>query len=148
MGVALKGKGLVEGGPTRFHQLLVLPVEWVQIVLGRWVSVVQYRRPAMAALSRCWSYTRKGQDRRRWWPIVKEELCTLLCLMPLLQFDLRMQFSEAVTVSDASPSGGAVAAVFNGIGGAFRGYDLAGVRPAGFIFIEWDKVLCPSDVLP
>ena len=99
--------------------------------------------------------------------------------MPLLQFDLRMQFSEAVTVSDASQSGGAVAvaqdltragqslcqrasrpfmepeetnllviSVFNGIGGAFRGYDLAGVRPAGFIFIEWDKVLCPSDVLP
>ena len=32
-----------------------------------------------------------------------------------------------------------VISVFNGIGGAFRGYDLAGVRPSGLISIECDK---------
>ena len=181
LGVALNGKeSLVGGGPVRFHHLLVVTllllgekcpkVKCVQIVLGRWIFVLQYRRPAMATLSRCWAYTRKGQDRRRWWPIVKDELCTLLCLTPLLQFDLRMAFSELATASDASHYGGAVAvsqdltragrsllgraanpmmepiaaqllviSAFNGIGGAFRGYDLSGVRPSGLISIEWDK---------
>ena len=181
LGVALNGKeGLVGGGPQRFHHLLVVTllllgeqrpkVKWVQIVLGRWVFVLQYRRPAMATLSRCWNYARRGEDRRRWWPIVKEELATLLCITPLLHFDLKMKFSDVVTVSDASHYGGAVAvaqglsraghslcqrasnanmepepadllviSVFNGIGGAFRGYDLAGVRPMGMISIEWDK---------
>eukprot|EP00435_Cladocopium_sp_Y103_P072813 s379_g41.t1 len=180
LGVALNGKeGLVGGGPVRFHQLLVITllllgekcpkVRWVQIVLGRWIFVLQYRRPAMAALSRCWNFTRQGQDRRRWWPVVRDELCTLLCLVPLLQFDLCMRFSETVTCSDASHYGGAVAvarglsragqslcarassvqmepcevpllviSAFNGIGGSFRGFDLAGVRPCGLISIEWD----------
>ena len=139
-------------------------------MLGRWIFILQYRRPAMATLSRCWNYMRKGQDRRRWWPVVREEMSTLLCLTPLLQFDLRMEFSDVVTCSDASHHGGAVAAalglsragrllcqraesvamephaadllvvsVFNGIGGAFRGYDIAGVRPQGLVAIEWDK---------
>ena len=181
LGVALNGKeGLVGGGPQRFHQLLAVTllllgernpkVKWVQIVLGRWIFILQYRRPAMATLSRCWNYMRKGQDRRRWWPVVREEMSTLLCLTPLLQFDLRMEFSDVVTCSDASHHGGAVAAalglsragrllcqraesvamephaadllvvsVFNGIGGAFRGYDIAGVRPQGLVAIEWDK---------
>ena len=30
-----------------------------------------------------------------------------------------------------------VISAFNGIGGAFRGFDLAGVKPAGLIAIEW-----------
>ena len=32
-----------------------------------------------------------------------------------------------------------VVSAFNGIGGAFRGYDLAGVKPQGLIAIEWDR---------
>ena len=91
LGVALNGKeGLVGGGHLRFHQLLVVTllllgqtcpkVKWVKIVLGRWIFVLQYRRPAMAVLSRCWNYARKGEDRRRWWPTVREELSMLLLL--------------------------------------------------------------------
>ena len=90
-------------------------------------------------------------------------------LAPLLQADLRMEFSSLVCL-DASESGGAVAisnvlsaagadltnrlrrpelepidaellviSAFNGIGGAFRAYDLQGVRPAHIIAIEIDK---------
>ena len=91
LGVALNGtEGLVGGGPTRFHQLLIVTlmllgqrnpkVKWVQIVLGRWIFVLQYRRPAMAILSRCWNYIRKDQDRRRWWPVVQHELSMLICM--------------------------------------------------------------------
>ena len=32
-----------------------------------------------------------------------------------------------------------VISAFNGIGGAFRGYDLAGLKPQGLIAIEWDR---------
>ena len=181
LGVQLHSEqGLVGGDALRFQKLLGatmmllqqrLPkVRWVQVVLGRWIFVLQYRRSAMAVLSRCWNYTKAGQDRRRWWPVVKEELTTLLCLAPLLHSDVRTSFNPLVTCSDASHFGGAVAvsegttcagaeaalrlqdltlepvccpllviSAFNGIGGAFRGYDLAGVKPAGLIAIEWDK---------
>ena len=181
LGVNINGDaGLVGGSPERLHKLVVatlmllgqtLPrVKWVQILLGRWIFVLQFRRPAMAALSKCWNYVKKGQDRRRWWPVVQQELSTLLCLLPLLHTDLRVSFSDTTTCSDASHFGGAVASAvsltgagsqlthrlqsrelepiqanllvvsaFNGIGGAFRGYDLAGVRPAALISIEWDR---------
>ena len=181
LGVHLNGEqGLVGAGPQRLHRLLVatlmllgerLPkIKWVQIVLGRWVFALQFRRPAMAILSQSWNYGRKGQDRRRWWPIVKQELGLLVCLVPLLQTDLRAGYSPVVTCSDASHFGGAVGtavsltcaggqltrvlqdralearevellvvSAFNGIGGAFRGYDLAGVKPRGLIAIEWSK---------
>ena len=171
--------GLAGGGPERFHKLLAVTVmlldqalpkvKWVQVVLGRWIFVLQYRRPAMSILSKCWNYTHKN-DRRKWWPEVRRELTLLLFLTPLLHADLRTTYSPLVTCSDASHYGGAVAAsvaldsagaqlcqrmsnpcnepvaapllvvsAFNGIGGSFRGYDLSGVRPQGLISIEWDK---------
>ena len=172
--------GLVGGSGPRIHKLLVatlmllgqnLPkIKWVQIILGRWVFVLQYRRPAMSVLSQSWNYVKHGQDRRRWWPVVQKELSMLVCLVPLLHSDVRMPFSPLVSCSDASHFGGAVAvaealgsaghqltrrltesgmepinapvlviSAFNGIGGAFRGYDLAGIKPAGLIAIEWDR---------
>eukprot|EP00435_Cladocopium_sp_Y103_P016708 s1499_g4.t1 len=181
LGVNIQGDlGLLGGGPQRLHKLLCatlillghnLPkVKWVQIILGRWIFVLQYRRPAMAILSQSWNYTKAGQDRRRWWPVVQRELSMLVCLTPLLHADLRMSFSPLVSCSDASHFGGAVAvaeslgsagqqlahrlgnnssepiqaallviSAFNGIGGTFRGYDLAGIKPAGLIAIEWDR---------
>ena len=183
LGVNLNGTaGLVGAGPERIHQLLMMTVvllqlhcpkpKWVQIILGRWIFVLQFRRPLMSVLSRSWSYVKAGQDRRRWWPTVQRELALLVSLVPLVHSDLRMGFNNVVTCSDASHygNGGAVAAssqlegsgeqvrvqasdpgkgpkeatllvvsAFHGIGGAFRGYDLAGIRPMGLIAIEWDK---------
>ena len=181
LGVELNGvAGLVGCGPERIHKLLVATIlllwerqpkaRWVQVILGRWIFALQYRRPAMAVLSRCWNFLKKDQDKRRWWPVVQAELSTLIALVPLLHTDLRCSFNEEVTVSDASGWGGAVGvsqslssagldlcsrlsepafepvdaqllviSAFNGIGGAFRGYDLAGIRPAGLITIECDK---------
>ena len=180
LGVSVQGKqGWIGGSPERFHKLISAtmtllahknpPCKWVQIVLGRWVFVLQYRRPGMSVLSNSWNYMKKSQDRRRWWPVVQEELAQLVCLVPLLQCDLTAQFEELVTCSDASESGGAVAisrgltkagrelqvrlqdtcaeairadvlviSAFNGIGGGFRGFDLVGIKPLGYISIEID----------
>ena len=120
LGVRIDGdSGLVGAAPERFLKLIAVtvilvghrlpPVKWVQIVLGRWIFALQFRRPAMAVLSQSWQYIKAGQDRRRWWPAVRRELCLLLCLVPLLQSDMKQEFSSTVTCSDASEYGGAVA---------------------------------------
>ena len=86
----------------------------VQIALGRWIFVLQFRRAAMGCLSRCW------ESREQWQPtpgqkaILFGELWTVSCLAPLLQTDLMMEYDDKVTCSDASETGGAVA-VANGL---------------------------------
>ena len=144
-------------------------IKMVQIILGRWIFILQYRRPVMSVLSRSWDFIRPGAERWKAWRTVQNELSLLIAMVPLLQFDLRTQFSPLVTVSDASESGGAVGvstsltvsgkelqarissplsdpvesgilviSAFNGMGGCFRAYDLAGVRPLAMIAIEID----------
>ena len=94
----------------------------------------------------------------------------LLCLGPILQTDMRSDYDDVVTCSDASEQGGAAAmsrqvswsgrtlvnslrdptsgaiecpiivvSAFNGIGGAFRIYDVLGVKPMARISIEIHK---------
>lgn len=123
----------------------------------------------MAVLSRSWDYVSDPRNRWKSWSRVCEELTLLFGLVPLLQFDLRLEFSNLVSCADASETGGAVAisrslsesgqeletriqspgadplkcpilviSAFNGIGGAFRAYDLAGVFPSAIIAIEID----------
>ena len=177
LGVHIGGKtGLMGASSERLAKLAVVTLKlletrmpktkWVQIVLGRWIFALQFRRPAMAVLAQCWKFAMPGEDKRRWWPTVRRELSRLLAIIPLLQMDLRMPFASEVTCSDASEFGGAMAvstgltqsgkelaqrlqlpcaaeilviSAFNGVGGAFRAYDLAGVRPMGLISIEIDK---------
>ena len=103
-------------------------LKMVQIILGRWIFILQYRRPAMSVLSRSWDFIRPKVDRWKAWKTVQRELSLLIALTPLLQFDLRSTFSPLVTVSDA----------FNGMGGCFRAYDLAGIRPLAMVGIEID----------
>ena len=145
------------------------PIRTVQVVLGRWIFILQYRRPAMAVLSRSWDYINSKGRKLGTWKTLCAELVRLMCLSPLLQFDLKCPFSDLVTCSDASEKGGAAAAstgltgpgreletrlssssldplsvellvvsAFNGIGGCFRAYDLAGVRPCALVSIEID----------
>lgn len=149
-------------GPPKVKQL--------QIILGRWIFILQYRRVAMSVLSRSWDYMCHPRKRKNLWKLVCSELSHLVCLVPLLQFDLLTGFNPVVTCSDASETGGAVAiatglshagselasrisqpsyeplhaellvvSCFNGLGGAFRAYDLVGVRAVGLISIEIDK---------
>ena len=180
LGVRLNGDcGLIGASPQRVLNLVVVTLlllekkepkrRWVQVVLGRWVFILQFKRQGMAILSRCWQYLRAGEDKRRWWPVVQKELASLILLAPLLQTDMFTSFDGLATCSDASESGGAVAvssglrtsgmdianrlrdgatspvfapilvlSLFNGIGGAFRCFDIAGIQPHALVSVECD----------
>ena len=81
----------------------------VQIVLGRWIFILQFRRAAMGCLSRCWESLEGWQPSPKLRQCLFEELWTVMCLSPLLQMDLEMEYDDQVTCSDASETGGAVA---------------------------------------
>ena len=141
----------------------------VQIVLGRWVFAMQFRRPGMAIFSEAWELVHSRYTQKRVLKL-KQELWLALCLLPLLHSKLDALPSNQVTCSDASLSGGAVAvslketaqgqdlkgrladpatnpvqvpilviSLFNGIGGAFRAYDIAGVTPLALVAVECHK---------
>ena len=180
LGVRSTGdQGLVGASPLRVRKLIVVTLlllqrkfpkrRWAQVILGRWIFVLQFKRQGMAVLSRCWQYIRTTEDKRRWWPVVQKELATLVLLSPLLQTDIFTTFHPLATCSDASETGGAVAvsegltmagqdvanrlreratsptlapilvlSLFNGIGGAFRCFDLAGIEPLALVSVECD----------
>ena len=92
---------LLARGPPKVKQL--------QIVLGRWIFILQYRRVAMSILSQSWDYLTQFNQRRSRWRKVCSELSHLVIMIPLLQFDLLTTFNPVVTCSDASEHGGAVA---------------------------------------
>ena len=138
----------------------------VQIVVGRWVHVFQFRRPAMSCLSEVWACVSKAgfqwDTQRR----AKQELLNCVALAPLLHTFLGAPPVDLITASDASNKGGAVGiarslsnegmnfvdhcfsetcpvpipvlvvSLFNGIGGAFRCYDILGLVPAGMIAFD------------
>ncbi len=174
LGAAFHGEQRVMGVTEERVLKLIQATLWIvakprmskkllQIVVGRWVHVFQFRRPAMGCLSTVWRYiTRTGHQ----WDIqraAKQELLNCVALVPLLHTFLGAPPADLITASDASSKGGAVGiartlteegqnfvdhslselgpvpipvlviSLFNGIGGAFRCYDVLGVVPAGLI---------------
>eukprot|EP00438_Fugacium_kawagutii_P036840 Skav204450 [mRNA] locus=scaffold1298:250701:254168:+ [translate_table: standard] len=144
--------------------------KWVQIVAGRWVHALTFRRAGMVFLEEVWRFI--AADKTSLWleQKVKAELwgCCLGAL--LLHSNLRAPLSKVTTCSDASTTGGAVGlakeltkegqeftrmdlhpsasprsipvlvlSLFNGIGCAFRCYDLCGVLPQVGIAYELSK---------
>ena len=178
LGVRVDGKnGLLGASPERVYKTILaflyvlsrtqFSKKEMQIVLGRWVFTLQYRRAAMGMLSRSWQTIEHQWPTAALWRVVEQELWGLICLGPLLQCDLTASYDGEVTVSDASESGGACAvatsltwsgrslvgmksdarlaplripvlilSLFNGIGGAFRLYDVLGLLPAGRISVD------------
>eukprot|EP00435_Cladocopium_sp_Y103_P046259 s2759_g13.t1 len=138
-----------------------------QIILGRWIFVLQFRRAAMGVLSKSWQVLECKWPSAGQLATLKAELLSLVCLGPILQTDLSTPFDGEVTCSDASETGGAAAcsdtltwsgrslvslrndlrlravdcpiliiSCFNGIGGAFRLYDILGISPSGRIAVD------------
>ena len=178
LGVRLDGsEGLLGGSPERLFKTclatihLLLRKGWsqkeAQVVLGRWVFILQFRRPAMCILARSWDAISRAWPTGGEQEILRREITRLMCLTPLLQTDLRCPYDDQVTCSDASETGGAAAiatgltwsgrslttslqnlslrpikkrllvlSLFNGIGGAFRIYDVLGIEPEGRIGVE------------
>ena len=142
----------------------------VQILAGRWVFILQFRRPGMAMLNDTWKFI-SGKS-----PItaalrlkVKQEFMNLVFGSCLWHCNLGAAVSNKMVATDASEHGGAVGyaeelttvgqnflemstlsekdcldstipvmvlSLFNGIGGAFRCYDVLGLLPVIRIAVE------------
>ena len=181
LGAFIDGKKLSIGGsPERFLRLAHatfwtlhqkhLSKKVVQVILGRWVHVMQFRRPSMSLINIAWDFVSKKTMSDRRIDDVRRELFSCVAAIPLLHTFLGSQISRVITASDASTKGGAVGiahdltsvgvdytngaianqmtqsdipvlviSLFNGIGGAFRAYDILGVRPKGLISFDTHK---------
>ena len=141
----------------------------VQVVAGRWVHVFQFRRPSMALLSEVWQLVTNKGTSRELEDKVRRELFACMCSLPLLNTYLGAEVVDVMTASDASSWGGAVGiareltdegkdfvhhsiderrprkipvlviSLFNGIGGAFRVYDLLGLIPSALVAFDVHK---------
>ena len=163
--------------------------KWIQVLAGRWVHILAFRRPGMVVFDMLWTFVSKKKCGAKVENVVRSELfhCCLLALV--LRGDLRAGISDVTTASDASEGGGAVGfsrelseegtafasidrsihgmvpqipvmviSLFNGIGCAFRCYDLVGVCPQVAISFEinsaanrvtsrrWPNVVIEKDV--
>lgn len=120
VGVRLDGvKGLLGASPARtlrtiwasiyLFQRGVWSKREAQVVLGRWVFLLQFRRAAMGSLSNCWRAIERKWPSKLDIETLYRELWVLCGLAPLLQTDLEAKYDGMVTVSDASETGGAAA---------------------------------------
>eukprot|EP00438_Fugacium_kawagutii_P030575 Skav232830 [mRNA] locus=scaffold2600:52216:56365:+ [translate_table: standard] len=147
----------------------VLSKKSLQVVMGRWIFILQFRRPAMSHFEIVWEFIsgkRKGPQAEE---KVREELLGCLFGMMLYHTFLGAKFENQITCSDASGTGGAIAiseelssqgvsflvsqepryqpvkvpivvvSLFNGVGGVFRCFDLAGLQVVGAISVENHK---------
>eukprot|EP00435_Cladocopium_sp_Y103_P061097 s163_g22.t1 len=147
-----------------------LKKKWVQVIAGRWVHCMSFRRPFMSFLDVTWAYI-GGQCRGELVEAkVRSELLNCCCGCLLCHTNLRAKVSEVTTASDASSTGGAVGksvelspsgmqfaaadraglaeglrvplmvlSLFNGVGCAFRCYDLCGIHPMVSLAYETSK---------
>ena len=85
----------------------------LQVLGGRWIRVMQFRRATMGILNYFWKWLARCHDdcrpNRGCLPsAVKEELIMCMTITPLLFADLRLTVDPEVSVSDASNNGGAL----------------------------------------
>lgn len=80
----------------------------IQVIAGRWIHVMQFRRPSMAILDKVWEFTGKGNTSAGIQQAVRRELFQCLLVVPLLHAHFGSAISPVMTASDASGKGGAV----------------------------------------
>lgn len=143
--------------------------KWVQVLAGRWMHCMAFRRPVMVLLDVTWGFIAGQASGFAVEAKTRGELFGCCTLAMLMHTNLRAQVTEVTTASDASSTGGAVGkataltrsgtefvatdlsghgvprripvlllSLFNGIGCAFRCYDLCGVFPMVAISYELD----------
>ena len=118
-----------------------VPTKWVQILLGKYVHIVQFRRPLFSLVDISWDRINNFHAGGPLMPGEVDEWFTLMCTLPLAYTDLRARLLSKVTCSDASPTGGGLCistgvsplgqlgCFIRGIGDSFE--------EANFITIEW-----------
>ena len=97
--------------------------KWVQVVAGRWVHCMSFRRPTMTCLDVTWSYVAGKVGGPAAEARVRAELFGCCCIALLMHGNLKAGPSQVTTASDASSTGGAV--------GKSDGLTLAGSQFAG-----------------
>ena len=85
-----------------------LKKKWVQVIAGRWVHVMSFRRPGMVMLDEVWKFISGKVTSVEIEARVRSELWGCCCGALLLHANLRAQISSTTTASDASSTGGAV----------------------------------------
>ena len=119
LGAMLSGPaGVIGPSPLRLLKLIQstlvmlskprLRKKWLQVLAGRWVHVMSFRRPCMICLDETWRYISGTGQGNLVEARVRSELlgCCMGCL--LVHTNLRAAISEVTTASDASSTGGAV----------------------------------------
>eukprot|EP00435_Cladocopium_sp_Y103_P031282 s1676_g7.t2 len=119
LGARIAGaQGFIGAGPERLLKLIQstlvvigkpqLKRKWVQVIAGRWVHCMSFRRPSMTMLDTTWQFI-SGQVSG---PTVETKTRSELfgcCLVALLiHTNLRAGISSTTTASDASATGGAI----------------------------------------
>ena len=181
LGALVEGRlGFLGGSPKRFCKLVqatlgilcqpTLSRKQAQIVAGRWVHVLQFRRPGMGFLDHVWKFINSSSDPAGLALKTKREFFMVMSAIPLLHTSMAADVNDMFWCSDASEKGGAVAfanelssvgkdflmsarlssrclgtapilvvALFSGIGGTFRIYDLLDIIPQGAIAVDIHK---------
>ena len=141
----------------------------LQIILGRWVFILQFRRAGMSHFEEAWRVIAEKRVTKKVWSEMKLELLLMVFGSLLCHTWLGAKIDNAITCSDASMSGGAVAVseeltsygnqylqhleapyrplkipvvlltLFNGIGGSCRSYDVAGLKVQNIIAVDIHK---------
>ncbi|CAK0844516.1 unnamed protein product, partial [Prorocentrum cordatum] len=81
---------------------------WLQVLAGRWVRAMMFRRKTMSAFDHPWRAVVRRKGERRLPSPVFREILIALGLLPFMRCDLRSPVSGVMTVSDASEQWGAV----------------------------------------
>ena len=80
----------------------------VQVIIGRWVHVLQFRRPLMGILTHVWKFISTTHPSPAVILATRQELWKLTLLTPLMHTFLGATVDDCTTASDASLKGGAV----------------------------------------
>ena len=141
----------------------------LQMLMGRWTFCMQFRRPFMSHFQATWEVLSRDRPRKAASDLCRDELVFAMYGSCLMHTWLGMKIDDQVMCSDASLSGGAVAiakklepegraflfsqqpseraipipvlliSLFNGISGARRSYDVAGVEPRATVCVDMHK---------
>ena len=177
LGAHMGGDGMWIGASSVRLQKLIKATLWfldqkgmsrkrLQMIMGRWVFAMQFRRPFMSNFHRIWENVGRKKFSAGAFRAGRLELIYGCFGAALLHTSMTSRISEDTTCSDASLWGGAIAisrqvsetgknflcsqrpeaqpklipvvlvSLFNGIGGAPRCYDIAGVRVVGMLFCD------------
>lgn len=119
LGALLQGRlGFVGASPQRFCKLIQstlwllmqrpVKTRMVQVVAGRWIHALQFRRPGMSFLDKTWSFINSAAPRDLPALQMKREMFLIMGAVPLLHTYFGAEVDNKVWCSDASERAGAV----------------------------------------